>query len=296
MKSEKFTYNLTLTDPKVIEIVEKIPEENRDQVIEKYIMLGDMVVSHASISTSKESVERFFEPLRTDINTIRDQLKHIVPTVMTPAKRGAVTEETIFNSFQEHFLDDSFEDVSGIGKYADILASIEDWNSPILIELKDYSGPIPSSEVEKFWRDMEFRDSKYGIFISLRTKITKISGCINLKHNLDRTAIFVVDAELNHRGHIFAFYIIKKLIELETLKKKDTPDLDIEKTLRKINDIIKTIQKLGNSLEEVSGTAETLKQRNIQTLDNISSTLRTLKIRFDEQIELVFSELKAVSE
>ncbi len=288
--------DLVLTDPRAIKVVETMPEEQRDSIIGKYIILGDMVITHASISTSKESVERFFEPLRTDINTIRDQLKHIVPTVMTPVKRGTVTEETIFNSFQEHFLDDSFEDVSGIGKYADILATIDDWNSPILIETKDYTGPIPSSQVEKFWRDMEFRDSKYGIFISLRTKITKMSGCITLKHNLDRTAIFIVDNELNHRGHIFAFYIIKKLIGLETLKKKDTPDLDIEKTLRKINDIVKSIQILVKTLEDVSGTAENLKQRNIRVLDEISGTLRTLKNRLDEQIEVAFSELKEVSE
>ena len=87
---------LTLTDPTAIKIVEAMPEEQRDSIIEKYIILGDMVVTHASISTSKESVEAFFSPLRQDINLIREQLKYIVPAVMTPAKRGAFTVEALF--------------------------------------------------------------------------------------------------------------------------------------------------------------------------------------------------------
>lgn len=296
MDMGKFTYNLTLTDPKAIEIIKNIPEENRDQVIEKFIILGDMVVSHATISTSKESVERFFEPLRIDINTIREQLSHIVPTVMTPVKRGAVTVETIFNNLQEHFLDDSFEDVSAIGKYSDILATIEGSTSQILIEIKDFTGNVPSTQVDKFWRDMEFRNAKYGIFISLRSKIAKVSGCINLKHNLDRSAIFVVDSELNYSGHIFAFYIIKKLVELEALKKKDASLIDIENTMTKINDALQSIQKISGSIEDIAVIAESLKQRNIRDLDNIGSTVRVLKKRLDEQIDFALEELKEVSE
>lgn len=51
---------IKFTDPRAIEIVKGFPEDKRDQIIEKYIILGDMVVSHASISKSKESVERLF--------------------------------------------------------------------------------------------------------------------------------------------------------------------------------------------------------------------------------------------
>lgn len=77
---------IIFTDTNVIEIIQRLPEEQRDKIIEKYILLGDMVVSHASISTSKESVERFFAPLKSDIDSIREQLRRIVPTIATPAK------------------------------------------------------------------------------------------------------------------------------------------------------------------------------------------------------------------
>ena len=95
---------ITLTDPKAIEIVENLPHDRRDSIVEKYTIIGDMVVTHASISTSKESVENFFSPLKQDIDLIRKQLARIVPTVMTPAKKGEMTADAIFDSFQEQHL------------------------------------------------------------------------------------------------------------------------------------------------------------------------------------------------
>jgi hypothetical protein len=187
---------LTLKDPQAIDIVKKLPKDKRDEIIEKFIILGNMVVSYASISATEETVESFFEPLRSDIEMIREQLKLIVPTIATPASKGAVTVENIFKSFEEHFMDDSFEDVSAIGKYSDIKATTAETKTEVLIELKEYSGKVPTAEVDKFWRDMERRNVKYGIFVSMRSRITKISGSIKLETKMGRTAIFVVNNEL----------------------------------------------------------------------------------------------------
>jgi hypothetical protein len=110
---------ISLSDPRAIEIVDNIPADKRAEVIEKYIILGEMVASHASITTRKEAIEDFFEPLKLDIDTIREQLQLIVPTVATSVKKGEITVDAIFQSLQEHFLDDSFEDVSDTEKFSD---------------------------------------------------------------------------------------------------------------------------------------------------------------------------------
>lgn len=288
--------NIKFKDPKAIEIIQNFPKDKRDEIIEKYIILGDMVVTHASISTSKESVENFFAPLKQDITLIREQLKNIVPTIMTPSKKGDITVEAIFKSFEEHFMDDSFEDVSSIGKYTDILGTISNSNTPILIEVKDYSGEIPTSQVDKFWRDMEVRDIKYGIFVSMRTKIAKCSGCISIQHNLKRTAIFVVNSELNWTGHLFAFYVISKLVELESSKKRDLKNKDISSSITKINNGIKEIRKISETLDKISTISEGLKTSNISRLDEISSLIRVYKNQLNEEIERVIKEIEKVSE
>ncbi|MGQ9507726.1 MAG: restriction endonuclease [Candidatus Bathycorpusculaceae bacterium] len=285
---------LTLRDPRAIEIVENIPSDRRDEIIEKYIILGEMVVSHASIGTRKETVEEFFAPLRSDIETIREQLRLIVPIIATPAKKGEITVESIFQSLQEHFMDDSFEDVSRIGKYTDILATTSDTKIPILIELKDYKGMVPSEEVDKFWRDMERRGMRYGIFVSMRSGIAKCSGCINLKTEMNRTAVFVVNSELNWSGHLFAYYVIKKLAELESEKKKELKGEELSKVISKINNHVLDIQKNIETIDGIQKIADNLRTICKNKLDELISLSNTYKTKLNEKIGEIFEEIKKV--
>jgi len=290
----KMKLKLTLKDPRAIEIVKNIPVKQRDEIIEKYIILGEMVVSHASIATRKETVEDFFSPLRSDIEMIREQLRQIVPTITIPAKKGEITVETIFNSFKEHFMDDSFEDVSAIGKYADILATTADTQTPILIELKDYTNTVPSSEIDKFWRDMERRGTRYGIFISMRSEIAKCSSCINLKTRMDKMAIFVVNSELNWSGHLFAHYVIKKLIELEAMKKKELKGKEVSKIITKINNHVVELQKNVETIDEIQTIADKLRTTCKNRLDELISLSNTYKRSVNEKITEILGETKKV--
>jgi hypothetical protein len=292
--AKEMKLTITLRDQRAKEIVEAIPIKQRDEAIEKYIILGEMVASHASISTSKETVEEFFEPLRQDIEMIRDQIKLIIPTLATPAKKGKMTVETVYTSLKEHFMDDSFEDVSRIGKYADILATTAESKTPILIELKDYSDIVPSIEVEKFWRDIERRGTHYGVFISMRTGITKCSGCINLKTEMNKTAVFVNNSELNWSGHIFAFYVIKKIAELESVKKKELKGEEVSKVVAKVNKYVQELQKLVDSLEEIGTIADRLKTTCKNNLDELINLSNSLRRTMNERVNDVLSELEKV--
>jgi hypothetical protein len=291
---QEMKYNLKLKDPRAIEIVKSIPVKQRDEVIEKYIILGEMVVSHASISTSKETIEDFFSPLRTDIEMIRGQLKLIVPTITTPAKKGEITVETVFNSLKKHFMDDTFEDVSRIGKYADVLATTSDTKTSILIELKDYKGTVPSEEVAKFWRDIERRGTRYGIFISMRSSITKCSSCINIKTEMNKTAVFVNNSELNWSGHLFAYYVIKKIAEIESAKKKELKGEEISKIVAKVNNHILELQKTVESFDKIQTIADGLRTTCKNRLDELINFSNSLKRSINEKITEIFEDIKKV--
>lgn len=294
VKEKTMKIQLTLKDPQAIEIVKNLPKDKRDEIIEKFIILGNMVISYASIGTSEEAVESFFEPLRSDIEMIREQLKLIVPTIATPALKGAVTVENLFKSFEEHFMDDSFEDVSAIGKYSDIKATTLETKTEILIELKEYSGKVPTAEVDKFWRDMERRNVNYGIFVSMRSGITKISGSIKLETKMNRTVIFVVNNELNWSGHLFAYYIIKKLIEIEAMKKEELKGEELSKVISKINNTLVEIQKDTKVIEEIQNLADSLKTTCSNKLEKLIDLANIYKRRLDEKINEAFQEIKKV--
>jgi hypothetical protein len=285
---------LTLKDPRAIEIVKGIPVKHRDEVIETYLILGEMVVSHATIGTRKETVEDFFSPLRADIETIREQLKLIVPTIATPAKKGQITVENIFDSLKAHFMDDSFEDVSRIGKYSDILATTSDTNTPILIELKDYSSTVPSEEIDKFWRDIERRGTRYGIFVSMRSGITKCSSCITIKTEMNRTALFVNNSELNWSGHLFAYYVVKKIAELESVKKKELKGEEINKIITKVNNHVIELQKNVECIDTIQNIADNLRTTCKNRLDELINFSNSLKRTINEKINDIFEDIKKV--
>jgi hypothetical protein len=283
-----------LKDPRAVKIANNSPIENRNEVIEKYIILGDMVTCYASISTNKETVEEFFSPLKNDIDTIREQLQRIVPSMSSPARKGKMTAETVFESLRQHFMDDSFEDVSGIGKYADILATPADSKIPILIELKDYKDTIPSPEIEKFWRDIERRGTKYGIFTSMRSGISKCSSCIIVKTEMNKTAVFVNNSELNWSGHLFAYYVIRKIAEVESTKRKELNAEKVGEVIAKINQHIVELRRNVESIDKIDDIAGNLQSTCNKKPDELISFSNTLKKNMNEEINEILSELDKV--
>jgi len=286
--------NITLKDNRAIELVKRIPPKKIDETIEKYIILGDMVCSHATISTSKESIANFFAPLEDTIETVSEQLKLIIPTIATPARKGAITVESIFKSFGEHFFDDSFEDVSGKDKFTDIVATDNKTKTETFIELKDYSGTVPTSEVEKFWRDMELRNNRYGIFISMRSGIAKISSSIKMETKMNRTAIFIINSELNWSGHLFAYYILKKVMALEALRKEDLSGKDLSGVVLKVNKYLTEMREDIKVLEEIQDITDGLKTTSVKKLDKIIELADRCKRKLDEKIDSAFQEISKV--
>jgi hypothetical protein len=283
-----------LKDPRAIKIVESIPSINRSEIIEKYIILGEMVTSHASISTNKETVEEFFSPLKTDIDSIREQLKLIIPTIAAPAKKGKMTVDAVFESLREHFIDDSFEDVSTTGKFADILAITAESKTPILIELKDYSGTVPSAEIVKFWRDIERRGTKYGLFISMRSGIYRCSSCISFKTEMNKTAVFVNNSELNWSGHVFAYYVIKKIAEIESIKRRELRGDEICQVLAKVNKHVIDLQKTVESIDRIQDIADGLRTTCKKKLDELVNFSNVLKKNLNEGINEILIDLEKV--
>ena len=53
---ESYEMVLRLKDERAIDIAKRLPESERSQIIEKYIVIGDTVVRYASIVTSETHV------------------------------------------------------------------------------------------------------------------------------------------------------------------------------------------------------------------------------------------------
>lgn len=94
-----------------------------------------------------------------------------------PVYRGQVGED-----FVEDILDRTFGGVTNMTKSAksgDLTVMIK--HRKIIAEVKNYTNPVPSSQVDKFQRDLHTTGACGGLFISLKTAITGVTTSFTVR-------------------------------------------------------------------------------------------------------------------
>ena len=112
-----------------------------------------------------------------------------------PTYKGQIGEDHV-----EKILREKFTGVQNVAKNArsgDLSLLYE--HKKTVIEVKNYSNPVPTAQVEKFQRDLFTTGASAGVFISLRTPITGIQGFFSLRYeNIDGRilpCIYLVSSE-----------------------------------------------------------------------------------------------------
>jgi len=111
---------------------------------------------------------------------------------------------------------------------------------------------------------------------------------------MNKTAIFVNNSELNWSGHIFAYYVVKKIVELESLKKKELKGEEISKIITKVNNHVIELQKNVESIENIQNIADGLRTTCKNKLDELINFSNALKRTMNEKITEIFEDIEKV--
>ena len=151
--------------------------------------------SQSILSESLQNTERRLDgrmnTITTTSNQVSESLQTSVNTLLhkfdNSSSKGQLSENLLFNVLGGLYPTAEIEQVGQTKETGDIM--LRRRNSPIvLIENKDWSRPVPQSEVAKFLRDIEVQKCS-GIFLSQ-------NGGITCKHN------FEIDL---YNGHILVY-------------------------------------------------------------------------------------------
>jgi len=328
----RYQLALLLEDEKAIEIVKELPETERNQIIEKYIIIGDTVVKYASIVTSEASLQKFFDPvirdlrkLSTDLDNARKNVEENIPSTLkarlgeiaqqlndtansfrtqqesygkmladifptlAKTKRGAISCEVIFQELQESFREDKFEDVSSKARFTDILGTPPFASQPVLIENKDWTEPVASSEVEKFWRDMEARNATVGCFLSLHSPIRTVTSDFSIVPKGSALGIFVVSEAFSHRGHIFGYAVARKI--LEVLGQRPVVEVGKYELMVKIlNNRLQKLRLKMDDLESIESEMWKAKEDFAKSLERIAKRVSKLREAIETIIDSAFQD------
>ena len=250
--------------------------------------------------TLKASLDRVITQLTeaaTSLETLRggyqDLLAPIIPTLSKSSTKGAVSCKAVFQSLQSAFRDDRFEDVSSKARFTDILGTPSFGKQSIHIEVKDYSDPVGSSEVNKFWRDMEARKAPIGCFLSMRTPIRNVTPDFSIVVNGSRMGIFVVSEAMGGQGHIFGYTVARKMLEMMS-GRRDTVKAEryewmadvLNNRMQEFNISLRELEKIENGINKARENID-------QTLRRVSHQILNLRTKLETIIEITvrdFSE------
>ena len=301
--------SVELTDRLVVELLESMPQSEWPSFLERSVLLGETVRRYAQVTASEDNIQRFLEPSLNNLNGAvkslaelqgtyqsvfaeqHQTLQRVIPAMTASQARGAVTNQSVFESLCMNFREDEPADVSRIPHAADLWFTPPGADTPILIELKDHTKPVPTEEVRKFWRDMEAQNARVGVFISMQTRITSVTHDFALISSQKRIGVFLVNSEFSYRGHLLAYTMARRLQfalqERNLVFDSDKLDLMtriLNRRLRLLRDEIKRLSDITTELDRARVDFD-------RHLSAIAGDLDGLRLRVQNLVDDTLDEL-----
>lgn len=104
------------------------------------------------------------------VRYVERSLSAVAPVVEISQVKGVRGETHVLRALRDEF---QCESVTGKTASGDI--SIWYDNQKLMVEVKNYTRPVPAAEIAKFLRDLEAVNASAGLFVSLCTRVTGVT-------------------------------------------------------------------------------------------------------------------------
>jgi len=258
LTASPFHLEATITRPDVVEWLRSLAPDKLAGEVERTLAAGNLVLTMIQASTGEEAMSRFFGPIVDRMTELDGTLKEMQGKVNKSQRIGELGESLVARQLKDAFPEDEFELTSKEGHQADIRAKFKvasGKHCEALVEVKLYDGDVPKTELEKFRKDLGQTQRKYGLMVSLTSRLTGIHGPIHLEETAEYLAIYVPNAGMDGWGVRWGTALLKSIIAYRerTSDARVIPTGAIEQAWRKIQ------QELA-SLEKVTGEIQSMKK------------------------------------
>lgn len=169
--------NITMSDnntTKVSDTMEDIAD-NIDIMIENKLNKIDKNYKEY-IKNNQCEFNNYSKSINEDVVKVKNLLEFTNSTISqfmtkstTVVNKGKVGEAFVEEAISSHFKNLVCNNVAGTAHKGDLLIEADGYN--IIVECKNYSNTVPLKEVKKLHNDMVKNNVKYGIMVSLNSKI-----------------------------------------------------------------------------------------------------------------------------
>ena len=226
----------------------------------------------------------------TSNNKMLEMVEKLTGKIKTSSIRGEIGENAIQDELEKNFINDKIIRCSSQSHVADIQIIPED-GEEIIIESKNYTGVVPSKEIEKFKKDMNTTNINYGIFISFHSKITGKKNFEIEQYDDDKFILYLSNIEQNLGLVSLGANLMKRISKIVTTN-KDVIHKNLLKN--KIKSIHKTLKKLPKLISFFKKKKTTLVEEEInirKALDNIHSEFLKTEVNLKSVIDEIRKEI-----
>ena len=278
------------TDQQLIDFLEQSDDKN--QQIVNLLNLGRAVQLAATFSTSDDSLRQLLKPLDDRIISLNQTIETFQGKTKNASVIGTMGEEIAKNQFTERFASfgDSFEINSTTGHVTDIHGKIRvdhDTRQELVhvyIEAKEYTKPVTTEEINKFWTDMEQGAPNYGMLISFKQKITGKANAIEVERRGNKLVFFIANETHDDLRHIVAWELLRYIVrsDLQNNSVGSGVSRQMETMLVNLNEELEKLNTIETSLGQITRTGQNLLKNAGQSAQELFSTEAKVRVMIED--------------
>ncbi len=273
---------LTLQDPQLCDWLEAIPEAQRSERVIETLRVGHQVLTLVRASSNEDSMNRMFKPVVDEMTDLKGLIKQLMHNAQKSQRLGELGESAVQTQLQNAFPNDRFTIHSGTGHQGDVLASFDlgdGARAEAIIEVKLYTNEVPSKELVKFRKDLVEQRCRYGVMVSLTSRLTGIREPFDFEARDGYLAVFVPNAGLDGVRTYWAVAMIKALARYEQTTAVRLSAADIERAWERLSGDLAQIQDAAKEVGQFREQIQRARASINKSLDGLVSRAITAEMR-----------------
>ncbi len=245
----------------MVEWLQTLPRDRLAEIVENTLAAGHLVLALLQASAGEESMGRFFRPVVSKMEELKGTIDGLLLATQKSKGLGQIGETLLVEQLQHAFPGDTFEVVSEEGHQGDIHAHFILLNGETrkaLIEVKLYGDDVPGEELEKFRRDLDTTGLRYGLMVSLTSRLAGISAPMFVETTRGHVALYLPNAGLDGYKVLCAVAFLKAIVLYDARAGAAglVPAGAVDKAWARLNE---ELQELSDIAAEVRGLQDTLR-------------------------------------
>jgi len=300
----RFHLDVEIAREDVVEWLEAVPPDRLAEVVESTLAAGNLALSLLQASTGEEAMARFFRPVVSEMTKLEGKIDSMLTAAEKSQRLGEIGESVVVELLQQAFPGDEFVVTAKEGHVADIRAHFNvglDEMREGIIEVKLYSNDVPTGQLKKFRRDLKDTGVRYGLMVSLTSRLMGVHGPLMVEQTDDYVAVFVSHAGLGDSTKLLLAATFLKAIaayEARADAARRIPAGAVEEAWGRLNAEMAELEGIARGVRSFRSSLREAQRKLGETLDGIHEAALSAELRLQHSVQRltqrVVEELQAL--